>query len=461
MKTLLRGIVLITCQSALPMAEPQAAAPAPLVLASVESRWEHVYCDLTELKRTATGELSVRFHYRNGKQAAHPLPHANIVQLTRALDPVNRALFSVLKDASGKPVSSTPLDGAAARPVPADGVQAHWARLQAPPEDVPAVVLLVEGCLPFEDVEIGAAPSTHPLAGPSPALASQESESPGVVVELTRLSRRSGEFVTLTFRYRNTGLDPYRFPHQRLVRSAYFLDNANRRKYEVVRDQEQQPICSEILGLASQTGDTIPPGGALTLWAKFPAPPADTTAVTVLVPFAPPFDDVAIAGAGGAAAPAEAGAAAASAGTAVAGSVVGVEAALKDLGATVTPTAIRIALAADVLFDFDKVDLKPEAQVSLGKVATVLNAHSGARVVIEGHTDSKGADAYNQTLSEQRAASVREWLVANSGLDGGTISTHGWGETRPVAHNTRPDGSDDPEGRARNRRVEIVVSKGG
>jgi photosystem I P700 chlorophyll a apoprotein A2 len=113
-----------------------------------------------------------------------------------------------------------------------------------------------------------------------------------------------------------------------------------------------------------------------------------------------------------------------------------------------------------VLFDFDKAEIKKQAEPALQNLATVLKANPGAKVAIEGHTDGKGADAYNQTLSEQRAASVKQWLVTNAQADGGSITTRGWGKTKPVTHNTKPDGSDDPEGRAKNRRVEIVVRKG-
>lgn len=87
-------------------------------------------------------------------------------------------------------------------------------------------------------------------------------------------------------------------------------------------------------------------------------------------------------------------------------------------------------------------------------------ANPGAAVTIEGHTDARGADAYNQTLSEQRAASVKQWLVANAQISGPTIATRGWGKSKPVAQNTKPDGSDNPEGRAKNRRVQVVVRKG-
>ena len=138
----------------------------------------------------------------------------------------------------------------------------------------------------------------------------------------------------------------------------------------------------------------------------------------------------------------------------------GIESVLKDLGAKVTDREIRIELAADVLFDFDKSDLRAEAVPSLEKVAEVLRSHAGAPVTIEGHTDSKGSDAYNQPLSEKRAQAVREWLVKNGLASAAKITTKGWGKSKPIAPNTRSDGSDDPEGRKKNRRVEITVRTG-
>jgi outer membrane protein OmpA-like peptidoglycan-associated protein len=132
-----------------------------------------------------------------------------------------------------------------------------------------------------------------------------------------------------------------------------------------------------------------------------------------------------------------------------------VQGALKDLGATVKGREIKINLAADVLFDFDKWDLRPEAGPALDKVVAVLQAYPKAAVLIEGHTDGKGNDQYNQKLSERRADSVRSWLAAHG--VGAAMTTHGWGKSRPVAPNTKPNGADDPEGRQKNRRVEITV----
>jgi outer membrane protein OmpA-like peptidoglycan-associated protein len=131
------------------------------------------------------------------------------------------------------------------------------------------------------------------------------------------------------------------------------------------------------------------------------------------------------------------------------------QAALKDLGATVKGREIKINLAADVLFDFDKSTLRPEAGPSLNKVVAVLQSYPKASVLIEGHTDGKGGDQYNQRLSEQRADSVRRWLVEHGVTT--PMTTHGWGRTRPIAPNIKPNGADDPDGRQKNRRVEITV----
>ena len=130
-------------------------------------------------------------------------------------------------------------------------------------------------------------------------------------------------------------------------------------------------------------------------------------------------------------------------------------AALKDLGATVKGKEIKIDLAADVLFDFDKFDLRPAARPALEKVADVLKAHPRATATIEGHTDGRGSDQYNQRLSQQRAESVRRWLAANGITT--RMSAHGLGKTKPVAPNTMPNGADNPNGRQKNRRVEITV----
>lgn len=106
---------------------------------------------------------------------------------------------------------------------------------------------------------------------------------------------------------------------------------------------------------------------------------------------------------------------------------------------------------SDVLFDSGRYSLKPGAREKLAKVSGIILAHPGLNLEIEGHTDSVGSDEYNQHLSEQRANSVRDYLVAQ-GLSGGTISAVGLGKADPVTTNSTPSG------RQQNRRVELVVS---
>jgi outer membrane protein OmpA-like peptidoglycan-associated protein len=130
-----------------------------------------------------------------------------------------------------------------------------------------------------------------------------------------------------------------------------------------------------------------------------------------------------------------------------------------DLQVKETPTEIRIELAADVLFDFDKADIRPDAHKALNQTAGIIRDKAKGPVRVEGHTDSKGSDSYNQKLSDRRAKSVRDWLVKNEGLKNVRFQTSGFGAQKPAVPNAKPDGSDDPDGRQKNRRVEIVIGK--
>lgn len=124
-----------------------------------------------------------------------------------------------------------------------------------------------------------------------------------------------------------------------------------------------------------------------------------------------------------------------------------------------SPKELRLFLASDVLFDFDKSEIRPDAAKTLHQVSTIIRAKSKGIVRIEGYTDSKGVAAYNAHLSEQRAAAVKAWLVSTETLSAANLLTRGFGSANPVVPNTKPDGSDDPAGRQRNRRVEIVITK--
>ena len=132
----------------------------------------------------------------------------------------------------------------------------------------------------------------------------------------------------------------------------------------------------------------------------------------------------------------------------------------KDLEVKETKTEIHIDLAADVLFDFDKSTLRPTARDALHQAASIIRDNAkGTTVRIDGYTDSKGSDPYNQRLSDRRAESVRNWFATKEGLKDVNFATKGYGAKNPVAPNTKPDGSDDPDGRQKNRRVEITVKK--
>jgi outer membrane protein OmpA-like peptidoglycan-associated protein len=114
-----------------------------------------------------------------------------------------------------------------------------------------------------------------------------------------------------------------------------------------------------------------------------------------------------------------------------------------------------ITLDGSVLFVSGKSELLPIAQKKLDDVAKALNdVDESQKVVIEGHTDSNGDDAFNMTLSQQRADSVRTYLVSR-GVKSERITASGKGETQPLATNATP------EGRANNRRVEIIIQKKG
>ena len=106
---------------------------------------------------------------------------------------------------------------------------------------------------------------------------------------------------------------------------------------------------------------------------------------------------------------------------------------------------------SDVLFDFGQYTLRPGARERLAKISGIVLAHPGLQLEVEGHTDSVGSEEYNQQLSENRAASVRDYLV-QQGVSGNNVTASGFGETTPVASN------DTAAGRQQNRRVELVVS---
>lgn len=140
-------------------------------------------------------------------------------------------------------------------------------------------------------------------------------------------------------------------------------------------------------------------------------------------------------------------------GSGIVATVQEVHQAMQALGATESALEVKVELPADVLFDFDKADVRPDAAQALGRLATVIRGYPTGRVAIEGHTDAKGNDAYNQKLSERRAESVKRWLVERETIAADRITTRGAGKSRPVADNSTE------AGRQKNRRVEVVIQK--
>jgi outer membrane protein OmpA-like peptidoglycan-associated protein len=121
--------------------------------------------------------------------------------------------------------------------------------------------------------------------------------------------------------------------------------------------------------------------------------------------------------------------------------------------------SLSINLSGDVLFDYDKTALKLAAEEALKKVGVVLSQFPESKVTVEGYTDAKGSKSVNMQLSVARAEAVKDWLVKNGGVAAVNIAVKGFGEQDAVAPNTNPDGSDNPLGRALNRRVAIIVEK--
>jgi outer membrane protein OmpA-like peptidoglycan-associated protein len=115
-----------------------------------------------------------------------------------------------------------------------------------------------------------------------------------------------------------------------------------------------------------------------------------------------------------------------------------------------TPRGLIVNMG-DVLFDFGKHDLRPEAREKLAKLSGIILAHPGLNLGVEGHTDNVGSDEINQKLSKTRAESVRSYLI-EQGLAAPNVTAQGFGKTTPVADNSTA------AGRQKNRRVEIVVS---
>jgi outer membrane protein OmpA-like peptidoglycan-associated protein len=115
-----------------------------------------------------------------------------------------------------------------------------------------------------------------------------------------------------------------------------------------------------------------------------------------------------------------------------------------------------LTVGSDALFEFNRSTLSPDATKTLSALGPLITKAGKHPVRIDGYTDSIGSVEYNLDLSERRARTVRDWLAAHRYVPVAT-PIQGFGKSNPVAPNTKPDGSDNPQGRAKNRRVEIEI----
>ena len=261
-----------------------------------------------------------------------------------------------------------------------------------------------------------------------------------------RIVRVGTNEVALQFEFANKGdrpVTPDALGIDQFRRVLILVDLPRSTAYEVLDAKGNDGRISE------SNGEQVPPGGAVTVTAVFTAPPAEVTELTAFIDGFLPVP-VPVQAAGSATLVAD------PVLTATGTSPPNVKPVLCTADGPGRATGTKrtvIRLPGDVLFAFGSAELTPAAREAIAAVDDEIGGGTGT-VTIEGHTDAIGSDADNQALSERRAAAVRGALEAALG-SGYQYTSVGFGETRPVAPNTKPDGSDDPDGRALNRRVEI------
>ncbi len=373
--------------------------------------------------------------------AGEPIAYSNVV----LLDAKSRKKQFALKDAKGHYLAGPTSDwNNGGRWVP--HLEPHletlfWFYFDAVPAGS-TVSIQVPQLQPFDDVVI--------QEGPLTAADSALSAAPLLQASVMSATRADGQ-VKVRLKIANPGKAPVTSGRNVYYEDAFIFDPQSKQMYSVMKDTEgsydAMPVSDRDHGGRWFLQKAVP--GQTFMNLTFQAPPDTVTQVDVIIPWFAPLQAVQLSGEGGAA----------SAGSAVAGKALDMQGALRDLHAEVTGQQIKVNLAADLLFDFDKAEIKPGAEPTLDKVVTVLKASPGASLSVEGHTDGKGTDAYNVPLSEKRAVNVAQWLASRANLPAASVRTKGWGKSKPIAPNATPDGSDDPEGRAKNRRVEIIVTR--
>lgn len=128
-----------------------------------------------------------------------------------------------------------------------------------------------------------------------------------------------------------------------------------------------------------------------------------------------------------------------------------------ELKAEKVPEGIRINVPETILFDFDKYNVRTQAKPTLAKINLLLRHYKSTQIFINGHTDNQGEDTYNLELSKKRSAAVKYYFINVFKVQNNRMQTKGYGKTKPIAPNNNPDGSDNPAGREKNRRVELII----
>ena len=116
----------------------------------------------------------------------------------------------------------------------------------------------------------------------------------------------------------------------------------------------------------------------------------------------------------------------------------------------------KAIVVENIYYDYDSANIRPDAAIELNKLARFLQDNPEIKIELGSHTDSRGNDEYNRDLSQRRAESAVNYIISQ-GIEKNRIRARGYGEARPIAPNTNPDGSDNPDGRQKNRRTEIKV----
>lgn len=401
----------------------------------IETELPGVTAEVLEL-RQQSGILRLAIRLTNGteKEAkdSGALKLADVVLVDAKTKKKHFSLRAADQHYLGGPVSDWNDGGRWFAHIPARSEAILWTYYE--PLPVGSVVSIqAPKMFPFENVQV--------TEGPVPWHSNNEAPSELNGVKLTLVSAERAE-QRLTIRLKLAATKPGRSAPI-LYRDVFLFDSQSKRKYPILKDAEgkflAQPMTDSNDG-GRYWVSGLKPGGIALMSLVFMAPPDETLAGDLLIPSFTPLEGVQLAGKGGAAV----------GGIAAAGQSLSLEGALKDLQAEVTATEITINLSADVLFDFDKSDLKPAAEGQLQKLLTVVRAKPSAKISVVGHTDVRGAESYNQQLSERRAQAVRDWLV---GKDTGQtrVTTRGAGESQPLKS------GDSEEDHQANRRVEIRI----